>query len=138
MLLYLTICRTSGPPPPLPPSPPVEVAGKRRRAPSPTHAHGRRPPSGCYTERRAHPSQHLRLFERVRKLSEPVVGLQFVSEWLPCANRYLDPHYECDICRVGGKVEVMKAHLVGKAHREKFYEIATGAPRNLGSMSRER
>ena len=121
--------RSSGPPPP--PPPPPEVPEKRRRILSPKR-------TDCYTEKRLHPSQHLRLFERVRKLNEPVVGLQYVSEWLPCANRYLDPHYECDICRVGGKVEVMKAHLVGKAHREKFYEIATGAPRNLGNMSRDR
>lgn len=117
------------------PNPGKEILEKRRRIPSPPP---KRTVGGCYVEKRVHPSQHLRLFERVRKLNEPVVGLQYVSEWLPCANRYLDPHYECDICRVGGKVEVMKAHLVGKAHREKFYEIATGAPRNLGSMSRER
>ena len=113
------------------PQPPHEVPSKGRKP-------KRAAASACYVEKRVHPSQELRLFERLRKVSEPVVGLQFVSEWLPCANRYLHPHYECDICRVGGKVDVIKAHLVGKAHREKFYEIAAGTPRNLGNMSRDR
>ena len=125
----LSSSRSSLPAPP-PPPPPHDVPSKRRKQ--------KRAAAACYVEKRVHPSQELRLFERLRKVSEPVVGLQFVSEWLPCSNRYLHPHYECDICRVGGKVDVIKAHLVGKAHREKFYEITAGAPRNLGNMSRDR
>ena len=56
---------------------PLEVADKKRQR---MLSSQKRPATDCYTERRVHPSQHLRLFERVRKLNEPVVGLQVLPQ----------------------------------------------------------
>ena len=40
-----------------------------------------------------------RLHERIREAEDPIIGLQFITEYLPESDPQMEPHYEC-----GGKI----------------------------------
>ena len=43
-----------------------------------------------------------RLHEKIRESREPIVGLDFVKEWIAPSDPEMEPHYECQLC--GSKV----------------------------------
>ncbi len=64
----------------------------------------------------------VRLQEKLRQDNEPSVGLAFVEEVLACSNIEMEPHYECHLCGNTGGSNGMRAHILGRPHREKFLQ----------------
>jgi len=62
----------------------------------------------------------IRLHERVRDASEPVVGLAFITELLTESDPEMEPHYECKLCGNVGTSNSMFSHLMGYKHRQAF------------------
>ena len=44
----------------------------------------------------------VRLHEKIKAATEPVVGLDYVKEWIAVSDPEMEPHYECRLC--GNKV----------------------------------
>ncbi len=61
-----------------------------------------------------------RLVEKLRETTEPIVGLAFISETIPCSCGDLEPYYECHLCGSHGGPNCMFSHVLGRPHREKF------------------
>lgn len=62
----------------------------------------------------------IRLHERVRDASEPVIGLAFITELLTESDPEMEPHYECKLCGSVGTSNSMFSHLMGYKHRQAF------------------
>ena len=45
----------------------------------------------------------VRLHERIKETRDPVVGLDFVQEYIAVSDPEMEPHYECELC--GSKVK---------------------------------
>ena len=45
----------------------------------------------------------VRLHERIKETRDPVVGLDFVQEFIAVSDPEMEPHYECELC--GSKVK---------------------------------
>ena len=57
-----------------------------------------------------------RLHEKIRESREPIVGLDFVKEWIAPSDPEMEPHYECQLC--GSKV----FYLYLKPHKNTLYD----------------
>ena len=44
----------------------------------------------------------VRLHEKIKSATEPVVGLAFIQEWIAVSDAEMEPYYECKLC--GNKV----------------------------------
>ena len=44
----------------------------------------------------------MRLHEKIKETKEPVVGLDYVQEYIAVSDPEMEPHYECELC--GSKV----------------------------------
>ena len=44
----------------------------------------------------------VRLHEKIKETKEPVVGLDYVQEYIAVSDPEMEPHYECELC--GSKV----------------------------------
>ena len=64
----------------------------------------------------------MRLHEKIKETMEPVVGLDFVKEWIPVSDPEMEPHYECSLCGNKGIANGMFSHIVGYKHRQAFVE----------------
>jgi len=62
----------------------------------------------------------MRLAERVKGATEPVVGLAFITELLTESDPEMEPHYECELCGSVGTSNSMFSHLMGFKHRQAF------------------
>jgi len=62
----------------------------------------------------------MRLAERVKGATEPVVGLAFITELLTESDPEMEPHYECELCGSLGTSNSMFSHLMGFKHRQAF------------------
>ena len=40
----------------------------------------------------------IRLHEKIRETRDPVVGLEFIKEWIVVSDAEMEPHYECELC----------------------------------------
>ena len=52
----------------------------------------------------------VRLHERIRETRDPVVGLDFVQEYIAVSDPEMEPHYECELC--GSKVKIIKVFVL--------------------------
>jgi len=64
----------------------------------------------------------IRLREKLRETKEAVVGLEFVTEVISYSDIEMEPHYECRLCPNQGQANHMFNHLLGRGHREKYFE----------------
>ena len=58
----------------------------------------------------------VRLHERIKETRDPVVGLDYVKEFIAVSDPEMEPHYECELC--GSKVRMVKIYIrlsIGKA-----------------------
>ena len=60
----------------------------------------------------------IRLQVKISDSPLPVVGLNFIKEYIACSNSEMEPHYECDLCGTQGQANCMFQHLVGARHRQ--------------------
>ncbi len=58
-----------------------------------------------------------RLEQLLTRTGDPVVGLKFISEYLPVSNDEMEPHYECALCQNQGKAGAMFSHILARDHR---------------------
>jgi len=63
-----------------------------------------------------------RLHEKIRESREPIVGLDFVKEWIAPSDPEMEPHYECQLCGSKGIANGMFSHILGYKHRQAFVE----------------
>ena len=64
----------------------------------------------------------IRLHEKIKETREPVVGLDFVKEWIAVSDPEMEPHYECGLCGNKGIANGMFSHIMGYKHRQAFVE----------------
>ena len=64
----------------------------------------------------------IRLVEKLRECTEPIVGLDSITEVIACSNPEVEPYYECLSCGTKGEANCMYNHLVGKKHRKTYLE----------------
>ena len=64
----------------------------------------------------------IRLHEKIKETREPVVGLNFVKEWIAVSDPEMEPHYECGLCGNKGIANGMFSHIMGYKHRQAFVE----------------
>jgi len=64
----------------------------------------------------------IRLHEKIRETRDPVVGLRFISEFIPVSDAEMEPHYECGLCGSQGQSNGMFSHLMGHKHRQMFVD----------------
>ena len=58
----------------------------------------------------------VRLHERIKETRDPVVGLDYVKEFIAVSDPEMEPHYECELC--GSKVRIVEIYIrlsIGKA-----------------------
>jgi hypothetical protein len=67
---------------------------------------------------RARPKVPVRLLDKIRETTEPVVGLRCVTETLAVSDPEQEPHYTCRLCGQQGQANCMLQHLWGRAHRQ--------------------
>ena len=48
----------------------------------------------------------VRLHEKIKETRDPVVGLDFIQEYIAVSDPEMEPHYECDLC--GNQVNCTK------------------------------
>jgi len=70
-----------------------------------------------------------RLHEKVRETMDPVVGLTYVTEYLPSRDQEMEPHYQCELCGNQGQANGMMSHVLGTKHRENFMDTKGGTTR---------
>jgi len=66
------------------------------------------------------------LIDKIRENSTPVVGLDFIKEFVPVSNSEMEPHYECSLCDSQGQANGMFCHLMGQKHRRNFLDSLYG------------
>ena len=55
---------------------------------------------------------------------EPVIGLQYIEEFLTETNQAInEPRYSCNLCVMTGEVNPTWSHLIGSKHRLKYMEM---------------
>jgi hypothetical protein len=64
----------------------------------------------------------IRLGVKLRETQEPLLGLDYVTETISYSNIEMEPHYECKICHNQGGANGMFNHVLGRGHREKYFE----------------
>jgi len=64
----------------------------------------------------------VRLHEKIKETRDPVVGLDFVREYIAVSDPEMEPHYECDLCGNQGIANGMFSHIMGHRHRQRFVE----------------
>jgi len=64
----------------------------------------------------------IRLHEKIKETRDPVVGLDFIREYIAVSDPEMEPHYECDLCGNQGIANGMFSHLMGHRHRQRFVE----------------
>jgi len=69
----------------------------------------------------------IRLHDKIKETSIPIVGLEFLKEYIPESDSEMEPHYECSICECQGQANCMFSHLQGQKHRSGFFNKLLGA-----------
>ena len=64
----------------------------------------------------------IRLKAKLSETQKPVVGLDYITEVISYSNIEMEPHYECRLCHNQGEANGMFNHLLGRGHREKYFE----------------
>ena len=77
------------------------------------------------------------LSEKLREVSEPIVGLKYIAETIPCSSNEMEPYYECYLCGTQGEANGMFNHLTGRNHREKVIQKAYPNEKQYFDMPRD-
>ena len=77
------------------------------------------------------------LSEKLRESSDPIIGLKYISETIPCSSNEMEPYYECYLCGTQGEANGMYNHLIGKGHREKVLQTAFPNDKTYFDMPRD-
>jgi len=77
----------------------------------------------------------IRLHEKIRDTMDPVVGLKFITEYIPVSDAEMEPHYECGLCGNQGQSNGMFSHLMGHKHRQLFMDRMAGNNNSRWNMS---
>lgn len=64
----------------------------------------------------------IRLHNKIRESREPVIGLDYVREFIPESDPEMEPYYRCEICGSQGIANGMFSHLMGLKHRQMVIE----------------
>ena len=78
------------------------------------------------------------LGEKLRESSDPIVGLKFIAETIPCSSNEMEPYYECYLCGTQGEANGMFNHLTGRGHRERVLQKAFPNDRAYFDMPRDK
>lgn len=62
----------------------------------------------------------IKLAQKITDSSLPIVGLDFITEYIPVSDDEMEPHYRCGLCDNKGQANCMFSHLIGRTHRLKF------------------
>ena len=62
----------------------------------------------------------IKLCDKIKESSNPVVGLDYIKEFVAVSDSEMEPHYECSICDSQGQANGMFSHLMGQKHRQEF------------------
>lgn len=62
----------------------------------------------------------VRLQQKLHDSSHPIVGLNYVREFIAESDPEQEPHYECSLCSKMGQANGMMQHLIGRDHRVNF------------------
>ena len=57
---------------------------------------------------------------------DPVVGLNYIVEYVAISDIEMEPSYECQLCGSQGQANCMFSHIMGCKHRQKFVEKKYG------------
>jgi len=75
----------------------------------------------------------IRLVEKLRETSEPLVGLNHITEIIACSSEE-EPYYHCEVCGTKGQANMMFNHLLGREHRKQMLKILDpSAPLDLNA-----
>ena len=77
------------------------------------------------------------LGEKLRESSDPIIGLKYISETIPCSSNEMEPYYECYLCGTQGEANGMFNHLIGRGHREKVLQNAFPNDQTYFDMPRD-
>ena len=77
------------------------------------------------------------LGEKLRESSDPIVGLKYIAETIPCSSNEMEPYYECYLCGTQGEANGMFNHLTGRNHREKVLQKAFPNDKRYFDMPRD-
>ena len=69
--------------------------------------------------------------------SDPIIGLRYISETIPCSSNEMEPYYECYLCGTQGEANGMFNHLIGRGHREKVLQNAFPNDQTYFDMPRD-
>ena len=78
------------------------------------------------------------LGEKLRESSDPIVGLKYIAETIPCSSNEMEPYYECYLCGTQGEANGMFNHLTGRGHRERVLQKAFPNDQAYFDMPRDR
>ena len=76
----------------------------------------------------------IRLQEKIKETMDPVVGLGYITEFIPLSDAEMEPHYECVLCGSQGQSNGMFSHIMGQKHRQLFIEKISNNY-NMGNLS---
>ena len=80
----------------------------------------------------------IRLHEKIKETTEPVVGLDYVTEVIAASDPEMEPHYECELCGSKGIANGMYTHIMGGKHRQQFVlEYYRNDPRHVIDLSQK-
>jgi len=68
----------------------------------------------------------IRLQDKIRETSNPIVGLDYIKEFIAVSDSEMEPHYECSLCESQGQANGMFSHLNGQKHRQQFMLMKYG------------
>jgi len=96
---------------------------------------GRGPEGGMASKKKI----PVRLYRKIEESNEPVMGLDFITEYIAVSNQEMEPHYECSLCPgTKGIANGMFSHLTGIKHRQAFIEYENpGDPEFVGWTQKE-
>jgi len=80
---------------------------------------GRGPEGGVASKKKI----PVRLYRKIEESNKPVIGLDFITEYIAVYNQEMEPYYECSLCPgFKGIGNNMFSHLTGIQHRQAFIE----------------
>merc|ERR550532_1428386 len=87
----------------------------------------------------------IKLVQKITDSNLAIVGLDFITEYVPVSDDEMEPHYHCGLCDSKGQSNCMFSHLTGRTHRLKFArhtfgeeEFLDATPAELAKVAQDR
>ena len=65
----------------------------------------------------------IHLHDKIKETRDPVIGLDYIKEYIAVSDCEAEPHYKCDLCGNQGIANGMFLHLMGQKHHQWFLEV---------------